>query len=308
MDLESTLEAIVSTIPTDLDLETAVRAVTQYLPENFDISRLFSVAENYIPVKLDFHSMGKFLLLFSAISLLTSALSRAILGKRSSLNHSISSAMGILFVYTVTIILYTFKPWNLEHFISPLPFMIFAGDCIMVIPFQGSVLSVVSHEILSMVILAFLVNLLDSYIPKGNGIVAWYLLRFLTVVLAMALYLLVSWAFDTYLPDVLVRYAPVILLGILATMLLLGVMNVILGAILAIVDPIMGAIYTFFFSNIIGKQLSKAVFTTVVLCIVIFLLGYFEFSLICITRDALLSYIPMAAVMLILWYIIGHVL
>lgn len=308
MDIESTLETIVSSIPEDVDLATAFEAVSKYLPENFDLSSLFSVAKNYIPMEIDFLSMGKFLLLFSAISLLASTLGRVVLGKRSSLNHSLSSAMGILFIYALTVVVYTFKPWNLEQFLSPLPFLVFAEEYLLIIPFQGSVLSVVCHEILSLVILAFLVNLLDTFIPKGKSIVTWYLLRFLTIVLAMALHLLVDWAFDSYLPEILVTYAPVILLGILAATLLLGVLNVVLGAILAIVDPIIGAIYTFFFSNIIGKQLTKAVFTTVVICAVVFLIGYFGFSLIAITPAALISYIPMALVMLVLWYVIGHLL
>ena len=308
MDIESTLETIVSSIPEDVDLATAFEAVSKYLPENFDLSSLFSAAKNYIPMEIDFLSMGKFLLLFSAISLLASTLGRVVLGKRSSLNHSLSSAMGILFIYAVTVVVYTFKPWNLEQFLSPLPFLVFAEDYLLIIPFQGSVLSVVCHEILSLVILAFLVNLLDTFIPNGKSIVTWYLLRFLTIVLAMALHLLVDWAFDSYLPEILVTYAPVILLGILAATLLLGVLNVVLGAILAIVDPIIGAIYTFFFSNIIGKQLTKAVFTTVVICAVVFLIGYFGFSLIAITPAALISYIPMALVMLVLWYVIGHLL
>ena len=308
MDLDSTLETIVSNIPEDIDLETAVRVISKYLPNDFDISRLFSTAQEYIPADLDFISMGKFLLLFSAISLLASTLGRVVLGKRSSLNHSLSSAMGILFIYAVTIVVYTFKPWDLEQFLSPLPFLVFAEDYLLIIPIQGAVLSVVCHEVLSLVILAFLVNLLDTFIPKGNSISVWYLLRFLTILLAMALHLAVDWAFDTYMPNVLVTYAPVILLGVLVAMLLLGVLNVVLGAILAIVDPIIGAIYTFFFSNIIGKQLTKAVFTTIVICIIIFLMGYFGFTLISIQTSALLSYIPMAIVMLLLWYVIGHVL
>ena len=308
MDIESTLETIVSSIPGEVGLDTTIGVVSRYLPENFDLDSLFFAAQSYIPAEIDFMSMGKFLLLFSAISLLTSTIGRVILGKRSSLNHSLSSAMGILFIYAVTIVVYTFKPWNLEQFLSPLPFLVFAEDVLLVIPFQRAVLSVICHEILSLIILAFLVNLLDTFIPKGKSIVVWYLLRFVTVAAAMGLHLLADWAFDTYLPDVLVRYAPVILLGILVSMLFLGVLNVILGAILAIVDPIIGSIYTFFFSNIIGKQLTKAVFTTIVICAVIFLLGYFGFTLISITQAALLSYLPMALVMLLLWYIIGHIL
>ena len=178
----------------------------------------------------------------------------------------------------------------------------------MVIPFAGSTLSVLCHEILALVILAFLVNLLDTFISKGNSILGWYLLRLVTIVLAMALHILTDWVFDTYLPDVLTKYAPVILLGVLAAMLLLGVLNLILGAVLAIVDPIMGAIYTFFFSNIVGKQLTKAVGTTIILCAVFFLMNYFGYTIICLTVEALLTYIPFGIVMLLLWYLIGHML
>lgn len=308
MDLESTLETIASNLPSEEEFRSIFNTVSAYLPENFNLGSLFSGAASYIPAEIDFSTMARFLLFFAAASLVLSLLGRVILGKRSSLNHSVSSAMGILFIYAVTITVYTFKPWNLEQFLSPLPFLVFADEYILFIPFQGADLSVICHEVLSLVILAFLVNLLDTLIPKGKGIVGWYLLRFVTIVLAMALHFAVDWLFDTYLPDFLVTYAPVILLGVLAAMLLLGVLNVVLGAILAVVDPIIGAIYTFFFSNIIGKQLTKAVITTVIICAVIFLLGYFGYTLICVTQSALLAYIPMALVMLILWYLIGHVL
>jgi hypothetical protein len=66
--------------------------------------------------------------------------------------------------------------------------------------------------------------------------------------------------------------------------------------------------YTFFFSNIVGKQVSKSVFTTVILCLVFFLMGYFGYTIITITAAALLTYIPLALVLLLLWYLIGHVL
>lgn len=308
MDLESTLETITSVLPEDMDLASALDAVSSYLPEVLDLSGLITDAKAFVPSEIDFTGMVKFMLLFAAGSLVLGLLGRLILGKRSSLNHAVSSAMGILFMYAMTIIIYTIKPWNLAQILSPLPFMVFAGDYMMVIPFHGAAIPALCHEILSLIILAFLVNLLDTIIPKGKSVVSWYLLRFVTVVLAMALHILVDWAFDTYLPDVLVTYAPVILLGVLVAMLLLGVLNLLLGAVLAVVDPILGAIYTFFFSTIIGKQLTKAVVTAIILCAVFFLMGYFGYTIILLTNSALLSYVPFGIVMLILWYLIGHIL
>lgn len=308
MDLESTLETITSSLPDEIDLSSALEAVSEYLPEVLDLSSLMDSAKAFVPAEINFVGMLKFMLLFAAGSLVLGLLGRLILGKRSGLNHAVSSAMGILFIYAMTIIIYTIKPWNLTELLSPLPFMVFAGDYMMVIPLHGSAVTALCHEILALIILSFLVNLLDTIIPKGKSIVGWYLLRFVTIVLAMALHILVDWAFDTYLPDVLVTYAPVILLGVLLGMLLLGVLNLLLGAVLAVVDPIFGAIYTFFFSTIVGKQLTKAIVTALILTIVFFLMGYFGYTIILLTNSALLSYIPFGVIMLILWYLIGHIL
>lgn len=250
----------------------------------------------------------EFLLIFAGCALLLTVLGRIILGKRSSLNHSVSSAMGILFLYALSMILYTFRPLDFMEHLTPLPFLIFAGDYMLVLSFQNSVLSVLCHEILSLIILAFLLNLLDTFIPQGKSLVTWYLLRFVTISLAMGLHIAVDWAFDTYLPEILVTYAPVILLGILGGTLLLGALNFLLGVLLAVVDPILGAIYTFFFSNIVGKQLTKAVMTALIVSIVVFLFGHFGYTLICVTEEALLSYVPAGFAMLILWYVIGHLL
>lgn len=257
---------------------------------------------------IDFGAAMQFLLVFGGGSLVLTVLGRVILGKRSSLNHCVSCAMGILFLYALSMVFYTLEPWSLLETLSPLPFLIFAGEHLLVVSFQNSAFSVICHELLSLLILAFLMNLLDTLVPKGKSLVTWYLLRFLTLAVAMVLHVLADWAFDTYLPDILVTYAPVILLGVLLGTMLLGVLNFILGVLLAVVDPILGAIYTFFFANIVGKQLTKAVVTSLIVCVLIFLLEHFGLTLILITEDALVSYIPFGIAMLILWYIIGHLL
>jgi hypothetical protein len=66
--------------------------------------------------------------------------------------------------------------------------------------------------------------------------------------------------------------------------------------------------YTFFFSNIVGKQVSKAIFTTVILCGIVYLMGFFGYIIISITAASLITYIPLALVLLLLWYLIGRVL
>ena len=192
---------------------------------DFSLSQLASI----LPVEIDFLSMLKFIGIFAAGSLVLSLFGRAAFGKRSSLNHAVSSAMGILFIYAATIVVYTFNSSGLSRFLAPLPFVQLTEEYLYILPLHTAGIPAICENILSLVILAFLGNLLDSFIPKGKSVTGWYMLRFLTVILAMGLHYLVDWASRSFLPGVLVTYAPIILLGILIVMLILGVLNVLLG-------------------------------------------------------------------------------
>ena len=304
MDLETTLATVSEYIPQHID--QAISYASAYIPQ--ELADGIRHASAYFPRSLDFISVAKFMLYFIASSLILGVLGRVVLGKRSSLNHSLSSVMGILFVYAATVIIYTFNPWNLEILLSPLPFVTFSEEYLIVLPVTDARFPVLCTELLSLVILAFLVNLLDTYLPKGNNIISWYLMRFITIALCMMLHLLVCWAFETYLPKFLVQYAPMILLGILLFMLLSGVLNLVLGLVIATVNPFMGAMYTFFFSSVIGKQISKAVFTTAIVTGVFFLLDWFGYTVVPIAAASLLTYIPLGLILLALWYLIGHIL
>ncbi|MBQ7801615.1 MAG: hypothetical protein IJ375_04760 [Oscillospiraceae bacterium] len=261
-----------------------------------------------LTAQFDLAGMLRLVLIIAVGSLLLGLVGRLVFGKRSGLNHSVSSAIGILFVYAVTIVIYTFDPANLSRFLSPLPFVSFHGEYLLIFSFTGSEFPAICAEILNMVILAFLVNLLDTVIPKGRNVLTWYLLRFVTVVLAMAAQLVVTGLLTAYLPGVLVTYAPIILVGILLVMVLLGVLKALLGLVLTITNPILGAIYAFFFSSKIGKMLGKAVTTTLLLSALVYLLGYLGFGVVSITAAALTGYIPLVIVLLIMWYLLGHVL
>lgn len=304
MDLESTFATISEAIPEALD--QVYNSASAYIPQ--ELANVIQHASSYFPRNLDFLTVAKFMLYFIAASLLLGTLSRIALGKRSSLNHSLSSVMGILFIYAVTVTVYTFKPWVLEILLSPLPFVTFAGDYLIVMPISDVQFSALCTQILSLIILSFLVNFLDTILPKGNNVISWYLMRFITIALCMMLHLLVCWAFETYLPEILVKYAPTLLLIILVFMLLSGALNLILGLFIATVNPFMGAMYTFFFSTVIGKQVSKAVFSTAIVTGVFWLMDYFGYTIIAISAAALVTYIPLALVLLVLWYLIGHVL
>lgn len=270
----------------------------------FSLSELTAL----LPTEIDLLSTLKFIGIFAAVSLIASLLGRIVFGKRSNLNHAISSAMGILLIYVASIVIYTFNPSGLSRFLSPLPFVQFSGNELYILPFLDAGFPVLCENVLSLIILAFLVNLLDSLIPKGKTMAGWYLLRLMTVLLAILLHYAVNWASHTFLPGVLVTYAPIILLGVLIFMLILGALNLLLGLVLTAVNPILGGLYAFFFSNFLGRQLSKSVLTSAIICGIFYFLSRIGYTAICITTAALLSYLPLLIALLLLWYLIGHLL
>ena len=298
----STIESAITSVQETIEAaEQTISAFKNYLPSTEELAEL-------VPADVEPMSMLKFIGIFAAVSILVSLLGRVIFGKRSNLNHSLSSAMGIFFILAVSTLIYVFDPRSLAQYLSPLPYVAFSGDYLVLFSFTGNGFAAICDEVLSMIILAFLVNLLDTFIPKGKNVLTWYLFRFLTVLMAMGLHYAVTWASNTYLPGVLVTYAPVILLVLLVLAVLMGLLNVVLSLALTVVNPIFGALYAFFFSTLVGKQLTKAICTTFVLTAVVVALDYFGCTMLCIAGSALAAYIPLLIVLLILWYLIGHLL
>lgn len=252
---------------------------------------------------IDFDTFWKAALILLLGTFLLSAFGRFVFGKRSALNNAISSAIGILFIYAVTVVLGSIGT-QFSNLIAPLPFVTFAGDQMILFTFENAHYTTVCAEILSMVILAFLVNLADGWLPRGKNIFSWLFFRTLTVVIGYLLHLIVVGLFATYLSEGIVTYAPVILLGLLILMLLTGALKILVGAILTTVNPIIGGLYTFFFATVVGKQITKAVLTTVLLTGLVLGLQYIGLGVISIASAALTAYIPVMILLIVLWYIV----
>ncbi len=237
-------------------------------------------------------------------SVLLGAVGRFAFGKRSILSCAVSSAIGILFMYAASVVLYSAGA-AISAFLAPLPFVTFSGSQMHIFSFSGADYTIICTQILSMIVLAFLANLIDTVLPKGKKFFVWFLLRCIAVGLAIVLHMFVTWLFTTYLPEGLVTYAPTILLGLLVLLLLVGALKLVVGAILSTVNPLIGAFYTFFFATIVGKALTKAVVTTAILSSIILALNYIGLAAVSIASAALLAYIPLLIVLLIIWYAVN---
>ena len=91
--------------------------------------------EGLVPAGFDAAGFLKALLLLLIGSLILSFLGRLIFGKKSTLNQSVSSAIGILFIYAITIAVHSFG-LNLKFILSPLPFISLSGEYLHVLRFS----------------------------------------------------------------------------------------------------------------------------------------------------------------------------
>lgn len=236
-------------------------------------------------------------------TLLVVILGRFIFGKHSTLVAAVSSAIGILFVYVLNILLKSAGA-EFQKYITTLPFITITGNDMTLFSFAGADYTLICSELVSFLILAFLMNLIDQVLPKGKNLFVWLIMRVLTVVLAQAAHLIVTGLLNTFLPEGILMYAPVIILAILLLMLLTGALKFLVGLVLTTVNPLIAALYTFFFANVVGKQITKAVLTTGILALLVFGLEKLGITTICIAAGALTAYIPFAVLLLVMWYIV----
>lgn len=232
-------------------------------------------------------------------------LGRFIFGQKSVFNTAVSSAIGIVFIYAVTAVCSSMGG-QLSRFVAPLPFVSLENEQLVLFPLEAADYTLVCSQLVSMIVLCVGVNLADGWLPRGKNIVGWLFFRCLTVAIGLVLHLAISWVFTTYLPQGILTYAPAIVLGILVLMMLTGSLKLLVGLVLTTVNPLIAALYTFFFANIVGKQISKAVLTTALLTGLVYILEHFGYTTFGIAQAALLAYVPFALLLLLAWYLVAR--
>lgn len=257
-------------------------------------------------INIDFRQLLIIGALLLVGTLILGAIGRFAFGKRSVLNNAVSSAIGILFIYAITVVLNSAGS-QFQELIAPLPYVNIIGDQLHLFTFKGVHYTTLCTEILNMIILSFLVNLADGWLPKGKNLFSWLFFRCLTVILAFLLHLVVIGLYTKYLPAGIVLYAPTILLALLVLLLLTGALKILVGAVLTTVNPIVGGLYTFFFATVIGKQITKAMLTTLILSALVYLMNYLGCSVISFASAALIAYIPFVLALIVIWYIVYKV-
>ncbi len=262
-----------------------------------------AIVSYFDSIGLDFWSLLITAGILLAGSVVFGSIGRFVFGKRSMLSGAVSSAIGILFIYALNVVLHSAGA-EYSQFLTALPFVSISGNQMTLFNFMASDYLAICGQVLNMIILAFLVNLIDRWLPIGKNAFTWVFFRVLTVLLAQGAHLLAVGLLATYLPQGLLVYAPVILLAILALMLLTGALKIIVGVAISTVNPLIAALYTFFFANLVGKQVTKAVLTTAILVLLVLALQYFGITAVSIVLSALVAYIPFLIILFVLWFVV----
>ena len=125
---------------------------------------LQSILDTVQSMDLDALTFLKDIAIVCAIFLVLSFLGRMIFGKRSNLNHAISSAIGILSVYMLGVFLYG-TSHILAGLLASLPFVAVHERTMALFSFTGAEFQEICAMLVRTVVLAFLVNLLDTLLP-----------------------------------------------------------------------------------------------------------------------------------------------
>ena len=237
--------------------------------------------------------------------LLAGLLGKFLFGKKSRINHAVTAAVSIVFLYLIAALLRTVGS-QMNWLIAPLPFTQISGDTMVLFSFQNVAASTLCGELLSMALLSFLVNLANNWMPRGRRFMSWLGFRFLTIVAGWGGYLFIDWLSNLYLPGAFLLYAPQILLVLLVILILVGALKLLVGVLLASVNPVIAALYTFFFANIVGRQITKALFTTGLLAGLVILLRSLGVVTLSLGSGAIIAYLPFMLILLSVWYPINR--
>ncbi len=237
--------------------------------------------------------------------LIISVIGRLIFGKNSTINRSVSCASAILCIYVVNIVLYSY---GVSFLLSPLPFITYSDNQLLLFSFFNAGLPSICSQILSMLFLTLITVILDNFLPRGKKFLIWLSLRIVNIVSAYLIHHVLRLLIDFIIPTGALIYAPVVLVILLFVAMLLGLLKLIIGGALAFLSPVLGILYSFFFENLIGKQIRKSALTTIILCGLVLLLNYLGIGSVIIGTSVLIAYLPILLIALLLWYLITHLL
>ena len=227
------------------------------------LTSLFQQALSWISSHSWFPFVQAIFLLVLSIFLL-GAIFRLIFGKGSTFNRAVSASLSVLLVYLAVILIELFLP-DYREALPALPFVQVDSEHLFlqnVLHLPGEILY---PSILRLLILSFIVNLLEEFLPEGKNFLSWYLWRVVVVLASLTPYAILCSTLEASVPSFFGVYAKLFVWAYMALILLTGILKVGMGLILSAVNPLIGSLYAVFYTDPIGKQLSKSILTALLI-------------------------------------------
>lgn len=240
-----------------MNIETLMQTIISYLSDPNVIGQLTSI------------------FIIGIACFLICGLFRLIFGHKNILVCAVSTVLGILILYCIRILL---AP-QLEtlSFLSDLPFVRIETEILSLLSYKTLDSSIFYAEFLRLILLVFLFGLFEDIFPEGKNLFVWLLLRAIGIIAAFCTFTLLEFLTEMFLPGFILTYATTVLLALLILLLAVTLLKWLVGLILGVTaGPLIGGIYTFFVSHIVGKQLTKSALTSCVLLAMIQLAEHFN--------------------------------
>jgi len=202
---------------------------------------------------------------------------RLIFGKGSCVVLSVSACTQVALVYLCAACLYAQIP-SVRIAMPVLPFLDLRPDCLSLIDIPSMSAQNFFPSLLQLYILVLFVNLLEDILPRGQRLFSWILLRFLRVCCSLGMYMGVCALVSRFAPEIFGIWSGWILITIWLLIGLLGLSKGLLTLIAAVINPVLGLLFAFFFTNLFGKQMSKSILTCLLSVIIFSVLNEAGFS------------------------------
>ena len=264
-----------------------------------------SIVSYFADLGINFMALIRFSGMILVGALLLSLICRFIFQKQTIFGQAISSSIAIIFIYVLTVLIMTIIT-QMRSFVTPLPFASISQESITFFSFHNADFPAIASQLFSMIVLALLVNFVDRWLPRGSNLLNWLFYRTLTIGVGFFTHYFLTLVFNRYCPDFIITYAPAAMFILLIVMLLTGALRFVVGLILTTVNPIIAALYTFFFATIVGKQITKSVLTTAILSGVVLLMEHWGIVSLSLLTGALVAYIPFLLVLILVWYVVSR--
>lgn len=255
----------------------------------------------------DWVALTKLGLCYAISVCILGGLLQLIFGKGSSAVKAVFSCIHIALMYLCAMVLFSLAP-GIRSILSPLPFVTVHSDSIALWDITALRSAEFFPAMLQLFLLAFLVNLLEDLVPRGNQILSWYFFRLLTACSALACYCVISILINRYAPQVFGQWAAPILVASWLLIGILGLSKGLLTLIAAAFGPVLGVLFAFFFTNLVGKQFTKSILTCLLTMAVLFELSRSGFSGFVFSQLSSAAFAPTFVVSLACLYLFGKFL